>query len=154
MAEASTARRWAGVVALLATASMTAATAEPAATAPGLTPAEALGHLSALAEASLDADHLKIAEARAAFAAPAATIDKLRAETADLTAKLEAAQAEITNLQGQVASIEGMKEQYRGAVPIKWVGGAIAVCFVLGFLVALWWTDRQSRKRHGGIRIY
>ena len=104
--------------------------------------------------AERDALAAELAEARAAFAAPAATIDKLRAETADLTAKLEAAQAEITNLQGQVASIEGMKEQYRGAVPIKWVGGAIAVCFVLGFLVALWWTDRQSRKRHGGIRIY
>jgi ABC-type branched-subunit amino acid transport system substrate-binding protein/cytochrome c553 len=43
MAEASTARRWAGAVALLATASMTAATAEPAATAPGLTPAEERG---------------------------------------------------------------------------------------------------------------
>jgi SH3 domain protein len=109
-----------------------------------------------VAETTAERDALatELAEAREAFAEPAATIDQLRAETADLTAKLDEAQAEITNLRDEVASIEGMKEQYRGAVPLKWVGGVIVVCLVLGFLLALWWNDRQSRKRHGGIRIY
>jgi SH3 domain protein len=104
--------------------------------------------------AERDALATELAEAREAFAEPAATIDQLRAEAADLTAKLDDAQAEVTSLRDEVASIEGMKEEYRGAVPLKWVGGVIVVCLVLGFLLALWWSDRQSRKRHGGIRIY
>ena len=104
--------------------------------------------------AERDALATELAQAKEAFAEPAATIDQLRGETADLTQKLDAAQTEITGLRDEVASIEGMKEQYRGAVPLKWVGGVIVVCFVLGFLVALWWSDRQSRRRHGGIRIY
>lgn len=104
--------------------------------------------------AERDALAAELAEAKAAFAEPAATIDQLRAETADLTAKLDEAQAEVTGLRDEVASIEGMKEQYRGAVPLKWVGGVIVVCLVLGFLLAVWWNDRQNRKRHGGIRIY
>jgi SH3 domain protein len=109
-----------------------------------------------VAETAAERDALatELAQAKEAFAEPAATIDRLRGETADLTEKLDAAQAEITGLRDEVASIEGMKEQYRGAVPLKWVGGVIVVCFVLGFLVALWWSDRQSRRRHGGIRIY
>lgn len=104
--------------------------------------------------AERDALAAELAEAKAAFAEPAATIDQLRAETADLTAQLDEAQAEVTGLRDEVASIEGMKEQYRGAVPLKWVGGVIVVCLVLGFLLAVWWNDRQNRKRHGGIRIY
>ena len=104
--------------------------------------------------AERDALATELAEAREAFAEPAATIDRLRAESADLTTKLDDAQAEITSLRDEVASIEGMKEAYRGAVPLKWVGGVAVVCLVLGFLLALWWNDRQSRKRHGGIRIY
>ena len=108
--------------------------------------AETMAERDALAE--------ELAQAREAFAEPAATIDQLRSETADLMVKLETAQTEVADLQAEVASIEGMKEQYRGAVPLKWVGGVIVVCFVLGFLVALWWNDRRSRKRHGGIRIY
>jgi len=109
-----------------------------------------------VAETAAERDALatELAQAKEAFAEPAATIDQLRTETADLSEKLDAAQAEIVGLRDEVASIEGMKEQYRGAVPLKWVGGVIVVCFVLGFLVALWWSDRQSRKRHGGIRIY
>lgn len=109
-----------------------------------------------VAETAAERDALatELAQAKEAFAEPAATIDQLRTETADLTEKLDAAQAEVAELRDEVASIEGMKEQYRGAVPLKWVGGVIVVCFVLGFLVALWWSDRQSRKRHGGIRIY
>jgi len=39
-------------------------------------------------------------------------------------------------------------------VPITWIGGVLAVALIAGFLLALWWIDRQSRKRHGGIRIY
>lgn len=109
-----------------------------------------------VAETAAERDALatELAQAKEAFAEPAATIDRLRGETADLTEKLDAVQAEVAGLREEVASIEGMKEQYRGAVPLKWVGGVIVVCLVLGFLLASWWHDRQSRRRHGGIRIY
>ena len=104
--------------------------------------------------AERDALAAELEQARASFAEPAQTIDRLRGETEDLTARLEAAQIEASSLREEVAAIQGLKEQYRGAVPLKWVGGVIFVCFVLGFLAAMWWSDRQNRKRHGGIRIY
>lgn len=109
-----------------------------------------------VAETAAERDALatELAEAKAAFAQPAATIENLRSETADLSAKLGSAEAQISELQEENASIQGMKEQYRGSVPLTWVGGAILVCLIAGYLAGLWWADRSSRKRHGGIRIY
>ncbi len=104
--------------------------------------------------AERDALAAELEETRASFAEPAATIDRLRSEATDLTARLDDAQSQVAALQEENASIQGMKEQYRGSVPIKWVGGATLVCLILGFLGGLWWVDRQSRRRHGGIRIY
>ena len=96
----------------------------------------------------------ELEETRQAFAEPAAMIDQLKAETSDLTSRLESAQTQIDSLQAENASIQGLKEEYRGSVPLKWVGGVIAVCLIVGFLGGLWWVDRRSRQRHGGIRIY
>ena len=104
--------------------------------------------------AERDALAAELEETKASFAQPAATIERLQAEATDLTAQLNAAQGEITTLQEENASIQGLKERYKGSVPLTWVGGAIAVTIVLGFLLGLWWTDHRSRKRHGGIRIY
>jgi hypothetical protein len=44
--------------------------------------------------------------------------------------------------------------QYKYSLPFKWVGGAMFVCLLGGYLIGLWWLDFQSRRRHGGIRIY
>ncbi len=104
--------------------------------------------------AERDALAAELEEARAAFAEPAATIDGLRTETAALTAQLEASQAEVAELQGEVASIQGMKERYKGSLPLSWVLAATLVCLIVGLLGGLWWSDYRSRKRHGGIRIY
>ena len=101
-----------------------------------------------------DALAAELAQAKQAFAEPAATIDALRNETSALTAQLESAQGEITALQEENASIQGMKEQYRGSVPLSWVGSATLVCLIVGLLGGLWWSDYRSRRRHGGIRIY
>jgi len=101
-----------------------------------------------------DALAAELEQAKQAFAEPAATIDALRNETSALTAQLESAQGEITALQEENASIQGMKEQYRGSVPLSWVGGATLVCLIVGLLGGLWWSDYRSRRRHGGIRIY
>ena len=92
--------------------------------------------------------------AKQAFAEPAATIDALRNETSALTAQLESAQGEITALQEENASIQGMKKQYKGSLPLRWVGSATLVCLIVGLLGGLWWSDYRSRRRHGGIRIY
>ena len=104
--------------------------------------------------AERDALATELEEAKAAFAEPAATIEQLRSEAADLATRLETAQADAAALREENASIEGLKEKYRGSVPIAWVGGVILVCLVLGFLASQWWVDHQSRKRHGGVRIY
>ena len=101
-----------------------------------------------------DALAAQLEEARAAFAEPAATIDGLRTEAAALTSQLEASQAEVSELQDEVASIQGMKERYKGSLPLSWVLAATLVCLIVGLLGGLWWSDYRSRKRHGGIRIY
>lgn len=93
-------------------------------------------------------------ETKRAFASPAATIQGLRDEVADLASKLEGADSEIGDLKKENASILGLKEQYKGSLPLNWVAAAIGVCLIGGFLAGLWWVDRSSRRRHGGIRIY
>ena len=101
-----------------------------------------------------DALATELEEARAAFAEPAATIEGLRNDAATLTTQLEASQAEVADLQDEVASIQGMKERYKGSLPLSWVAAATLVCLIVGLLGGLWWSDYRSRQRHGGIRIY
>ena len=104
--------------------------------------------------AERDALTAQLEETKQAFAAPAATIENLRNDALAFDAKLAEADATIANLQGENASYQGIKEQYRGSLPLTWVVGAIGVCLVAGFLFGIWWVDRRSRIRHGGIRIY
>ena len=109
-----------------------------------------------VAETAAERDALaaELEEAKQAFAAPAATIQALKDESADLAQKLTTAQSEIEALEAENASIHGLKERYKGSLPLSWVGAAIAVCLIGGFLSGLWWIDHRSRKRHGGVRIY
>jgi SH3 domain protein len=104
--------------------------------------------------AERDALAAELDQAKQAFAEPAATIDGLKNDAAELTSELENAKVQVAELQAEVESIQGMKERYRGSVPLNWVGGAILVCLIAGFLGGLKWVDYRSRKRHGGIRIY
>ena len=104
--------------------------------------------------AERDALAAELESTKQAFAEPAAAIDRLEGEVTTLRSQLEAAQAQVEELQEENASIQGLKDQYRGSVPIKWVGGAIVLCLVIGFVAGLRWVDYRSRKRHGGIRIY
>ena len=109
-----------------------------------------------VAETLAERDRLaaELADAREAFAEPAAVIDRLKSDAAGLQAELDEARSQVSALQEENASIQGMKEKYRGSVPLSWVGGVIAVCLIGGFLIGLWWVDHRSRKRHGGMRIY
>ncbi len=104
--------------------------------------------------AERDALSAELESTKQAFAEPAAAIDRLEGEVGELRAQLDAARAQVTDLEEENASIRGLKEQYRGSVPITWVGGVTLVCLVVGFLGGVRWVDYRSRKRHGGIRIY
>ena len=104
--------------------------------------------------AARDALATELEELKQAFSGPAATIDALKNETAGLDGQLVDANAEITALQERNADLQGLEEKYRGSLPLSWVGIALGVCVLGGFLFGLWWVDRRSRRRHGGIRIY
>lgn len=109
-----------------------------------------------VAETQAEADRLKqeLEQLRQSFAAPAATIDALRQETADLRARLDASEAAAAELGDENSSLRNRQAQYKNSLPLQWVGGAVLACLIGGFLLGLWWVDRSSRKRHGGIRIY
>jgi len=91
---------------------------------------------------------------RAAFAAPAETIERLEQQLDEHQAQISNAQEQIIDLTEQNQGFAAMQDQYKYSLPVKWVGGALAVVLLAGFLGGLWWTDYRSRKRHGGIRIY
>lgn len=92
--------------------------------------------------------------AKQAFAQPAATISALQSEAAELKAQIESSSARVSELESENEGYRSRMNQFKNVLPITWVGAAIIVCLVVGFLAGLWWVDRQSRKRHGGIRIY
>ena len=93
-------------------------------------------------------------EAKKAFAEPAAVIDSLKGQAETLEAELAAARSRVEQLEEDNASYQSRAERYQYSLPYTWVGGAIVVCLVAGFLAGLWWIDYRSRRRHGGIRIY
>jgi SH3 domain protein len=106
------------------------------------------------AQAEVERLTTELAEAKAAFAEPAAVIDSLKTDVATLGSELEAARARVDELETANATYQSRAERYQYSLPYTWVGGAIGVCLIAGFLIGVWWVDHRSRKRHGGIRIY
>ncbi len=104
--------------------------------------------------AERDALAAELEEMKLAFATPAATIETLRSDAEDLATRLQAAESQIIELEQENAGYSGIRDQYKGSLPVNWVVAAIGICLVGGFLGGLWWVDRRSRIRHGGIRIY
>ena len=96
----------------------------------------------------------ELEEARQAFAEPAAVIDKLKADAAALQDDLDTNRVRVEELEKENAAYQSRAARYQYSLPVSWVGGAIGVCLIAGFLFGLWWVDHRSRKRHGGIRIY
>ena len=95
----------------------------------------------------------ELADLRESFAEPAALIDSLKGEATELQAQLNQSSEQVAELQDANQSLEARHARYQYSLPFTWVGGAIVVCLIAGFLVGLWWVDRQSRRRHGGIRV-
>jgi len=109
-----------------------------------------------VAETRAEADGLarELEDLRDAFAAPAATIDALNQQVADLQARLDDREVKVTELGEENASLQNRQSQYKNSMPVQWVAGAVGICLIGGFLFGLWWVDQRSRRRHGGIRIY
>jgi SH3 domain protein len=109
-----------------------------------------------VAETQAEVDRLttELEEARQAFAAPAATIDALKQEAADLQTRLSESESNASELGEENESLRNRQSQYKNSMPLQWVAGAVGACLIGGFLLGLWWVDHRSRKRHGGIRIY
>ena len=96
----------------------------------------------------------ELADMRQSFSEPAALADRLRGEVADLQATIDANAARMAELEDENKSHVSRATRYQYSLPYTWVGGAIVICLLGGFLFGNWWVDRQSRKRHGGIRVY
>jgi len=109
-----------------------------------------------VAEITAERDALlaELEETKQAFAAPAATIETLRNDALTFDTQIAESNSRVSALEEENASIRGLKEQYKGSLPLSWVAIAIGVCLIAGILLGMWWVDRQSRQRHGGIRIY
>jgi len=93
-------------------------------------------------------------EMRQSFAEPQALVDTLRLESEELQARIDGNAARMEELEEKNQSLASRASRYQYSLPYNWVGGAILICLLAGFLAGMWWIDRQSRRRHGGIRVY
>lgn len=105
-------------------------------------------------QAQVERLQAELEELRRQFAAPGATIAALELETSGLQASLAEADARIVELGDDNASLRKRQAQQQYSLPLSWVAGAAGICLIGGILLGLWWVDRRSRQRHGGIRIY
>ena len=105
-------------------------------------------------QAAVESLQSQLDETKAAFAAPAATIETLQQKLAATTATNEAANAEVSSLSAELNDLRSRQDSYKYSLPYMWVGGAMLVCLLAGFLVGLWWVDQRIRARHGGVRVY
>ncbi len=96
----------------------------------------------------------ELAAAKAAQRDAEGELARLTAEVSSTTGSAEAIQDTLVRLQRENRSYEERLETYRGSLPLVWVGAALVVVLVAGFLAGLWWLDALIRRRHGGFRIY
>jgi len=109
-----------------------------------------------VAETLAENDRLtqELVNLRQSFAEPAALVESLQQESADLQATIDSNAARMMELDEKNKAHISRAARYQYSLPYSWVSGALIVCLIGGFLFGLWWVDRESRKRHGGIRIY
>ncbi len=105
-------------------------------------------------QASVESLQKELTETKAAFEAPAATIESLQQQLERRKTADEANASEIAALTSELSDYRGRQDQYKYSLPVKWVGGAMFVCLLAGFLIGIWWVDSRIRRRHGGIRVY
>ncbi len=96
----------------------------------------------------------ELEDVKSAFASPAATIQSLKQQIERKDEVLEKNTEQIASLTEENEDFLDRYSEFKYSLPYKWVAGAMFVCALGGFLLGLWWVDHQSRKRHGGMRIY
>jgi len=104
-------------------------------------------------QAKVDQLELQLVDLREAFAVPGATIAALERQLADNKAELESMVANAAELSDENTKYKQRYEQFKYSLPLSFVAAAMAVCLFVGVLGGLWWTDRSSRKLHGGFRV-
>jgi SH3 domain protein len=82
------------------------------------------------------------------------TADALSRQVAASAGSDEAIRETLERLKHENTSYAEQLEAYRGALPLAWVGAAILVTLVAGFVAGWWWLDSSIRRRHGGFRIH
>ena len=109
-----------------------------------------------VAETQAEVERLQaeLEQLRQQFAGPATTISGLEQELSTVQAQLDTSTTQVAELTEDNSDLRKRQSQMHYSLPLVWVGGATAVCLIGGFLFGLWWVDRRSRARHGGIRIY
>lgn len=105
-------------------------------------------------QAKVESLQVELDETKAAFAAPAATIDRLEQQLTSSQTEASENSARAAELTNELDDYRSRQDRYKYSLPFTWVGGAMLVCLLAGFLAGLWWVDMRSRRRHGGIRIY
>jgi len=105
-------------------------------------------------QATVDSLQSELDKTKAAFATPAATIESLQQQLESSTATIDSSAAEIADLSKELSDYRGRRDAYKYSLPFRWVGGAMLLCLLAGFLFGLWWVDQRSRRRHGGVRVY
>lgn len=96
----------------------------------------------------------ELEELRRQFAGPAETISSLEQELSALQVQSDTSAARVAELSEENADLRQRQSQMQYSLPLTWVAIAIAVCLIGGFMLAMWWVDKRSRARHGGVRIY
>jgi SH3 domain protein len=81
-------------------------------------------------------------------------LNRLGQQVADTSGSAEAIQETLARLQHENETYEKRLESYRRSLPLPWVGAALVVSLVAGFVGGLWWLDALIRRRHGGFRVY
>jgi SH3 domain protein len=79
---------------------------------------------------------------------------QLEATMANAENSSVATEQTLRTLQDENATYAKKLSSFRGSMPLTWVGLAVLVALVGGFMAGLWWLDYLSRRRHGGFRIY
>jgi len=105
-------------------------------------------------QAKVDQLEQQLVDLREAFAVPGATITALEQQLADNKAELESVAANAAELSDENAKYKQRYDQFKHSLPLSFVAAAMAICLFVGVLGGLWWTDRSSRKRHGGFRVH
>ena len=104
--------------------------------------------------AELDQVRAELAATEAARVEAVTSTSRMNEELSRKLAAADAVQDEFARLKVDNEAFVALVDQYRGALPVPWVAGALVVVFASGLLAGIWWLDRSIRRRFGGHRIY